>query len=63
MVKFEPTETEFRVIFEAWQPHDENLARIYATRGQDSGNEAVFEQIKGQLTPERCQQYRDTWWK
>jgi hypothetical protein len=63
MVHFEPTEEEFRIIFEAWQPHDEALARIYANRQSDPGNKQVYAKIKAQLSAARYEQYCDTWWK
>jgi len=63
MVNFEPTETEFRLIFETWQSHDEKLARIIAARGTDPGNAAVYAHISEQLTKQRYQRFRDTWWK
>jgi hypothetical protein len=65
MVKFDPTEEEFSIVFEAWHPYDENLARIHALRESDPGNlsNAVYAQIKTGLSPDRYQQYCDTWWK
>jgi hypothetical protein len=63
MIHFDPTEEEFKIIFNAWQPHDENLSSIYAARQSDPGNEDVFAKIKEQLSAPRYDQYRDTWWK
>jgi len=65
MVHFEPTEQEFRIVFEAWHPHDEALARLHALRENDPGNlsDAIYAKIKTQLDPGRYQQYCDTWWK
>lgn len=63
MTHFEPSEKEFREIFAAWQPHDEYLARLRASRQDDPGNADVYAKIKEQLTEERYSQYCDTWWK
>jgi hypothetical protein len=63
MVHFNPTEAEFRIIFNAWRPHDEALAQIYAHRETDPGNGAIYAKIKEQLPPERYETYRSTWWK
>lgn len=63
MVRFEPTKEEFRIIFDAWQPHDIELARVYAHRQADPGNAQVYAQIKKQLRASRYKQYCDTWWK
>jgi hypothetical protein len=63
MRKFEPTEEEFRYIFNAWRAHDENLAGIYARGEPDPGNQHVFAAIQNALTPERFGRYRETWWK
>ncbi len=60
---FAPTEQEFRAIFQAWQPHDENLARLFVAGEADPGNDHVFEQIRTQLGDERFAVYRRTWWK
>lgn len=65
LVHFEPTEAEFRIIFEAWHPHDENLSRLHATRQSDPGNleQVVHARIQAQLSAPRYEQYRATWWK
>jgi hypothetical protein len=63
MEHFQPTEEEFRGIFRAWRPHDENLAQLYATGQPDPGNARVFAQIKESLSPERYAKYVRTWWK
>ena len=63
MANFNPTEEEFRAIFSAWRPHDENLAQLYATGQPDPGNNHVFAKIKELLGEERFNQYRATWWK
>lgn len=65
MVHFEPTQEEFRIIFQAWQPHDDKLSQIHATRQPDPGSleKEVFAKIQAQLSASRYQQYRDTWWK
>ena len=65
MVHFEPAEEEFRIIFDAWQPHDENLARIHAKRQPDPGHLEleVYAKIKAQLSASRYDQYCATWWK
>jgi len=63
MAKFDPTEAEFREIFRAWRPHDENLAQLYATGQPDPGNSHVFAKIKEALGEERYKQYKSTWWK
>ena len=63
MVHFGPTEEEFRFIFAAWKAHDESLIQSYAAREPDPGNDDVYAQIKSQMTPERFQLYRDTWWR
>lgn len=65
MVRFEPNEQEFRIVFEAWQPHDENLARLHALHQPDPGHleKAAYDKIKEQLSGPRYEQYRATWWK
>jgi hypothetical protein len=65
LVHFSPTKGEFRIIFEAWQPHDENLSRIHAARQHDPGNKEkeVYAKIKEQLSAPRYEQYCTTWWK
>jgi len=63
MVRFEPTEEEFRQIFRVWRDQDEGLAVIFANREPDPGKEHVFASIAGFLSPERYAQYRSTWWK
>ena len=63
MVKFDPTEAEFREIFRAWHPHDENLARLYGTHQPDPGNSQVFAKIREALGEQRYTQYVATWWK
>jgi hypothetical protein len=63
MVNFNPSESEFRIIFDAWQTQDETLVRIYSTReDRRLGDDEVYGKIKAQLTEERYKQYRDTWW-
>ena len=63
IVHFSPTETEFRIIFEAWRPFDEKLAQAYANRQPDPGNQLVYAKIKEQLSAERYDQFVSTWWK
>jgi hypothetical protein len=63
MTHFGPTEAEFRLIFAAWRKQDENLARIFSAGGPDPGREHVFEEIKGLLSAERYQEFRDKWWE
>lgn len=65
LVHFEPTQEEFDIIFDAWQPLDEKLAEIHATRQHDPGNlqEEAYAKIKARLSAARYQQYCDTWWK
>jgi len=63
MAHFQPTEEEYQTIFHAWRSWDEQLVQIYGTGQPDPGNDAVFNQIQQSLSPERFQQYRNTWWK
>lgn len=63
MTKFEPTEQEFQAIFREWRAQDENLAVGKVLGTPDPGKEHVFESISKYLTPDRYQQYRNTWWK
>jgi hypothetical protein len=63
MVKFQPTEDEFKIIFREWRTQDERLAGIFARGEADPGNEQVFAAIEKQLSPERYAKYRETWWK
>ena len=63
LVQFAPTESEFRIIFDAWRPHDENLTQIYATRQADPGNQQVYAKLKEQLSSDRYNEYTSTWWK
>jgi hypothetical protein len=63
MVRFEPSEEEFRTIFRVWREHDEELARLAATHQPDPGNAHVFERIRAFLGEERFAQYRSTWWQ
>ena len=65
MVRFEPTKEEFRIIFEAWQPHDDRLSNIHATGQHDPGNlaEEAYAKIKEKLSASRYEKYRATWWK
>jgi hypothetical protein len=63
MARFDPTEQEFRSIFQAWRAHDENLVQLYATHQPDPGNAHVFEAIRELLGEERYAEYRSTWWK
>ena len=63
MVKFQPNEEEFRIIFREWRAHDEDLAERFATGQPDPGNAHVFSNIANQLSPERYKRYRETWWK
>lgn len=63
MVRFEPTEQEFRIIFESWQSHDENLSRLRVLRQPDPGSKEVYAKIREQLSGPRYEQYCATWWK
>lgn len=63
MVRFEPSEEEFRTIFRVWREHDEELARLAATHQPDPGNAHVFERVREFLGEERYAQYRSTWWQ
>lgn len=63
MTKFQPTEAEFRLIFQEWRTHDDNLAHLRGTGQADPGNDHVFARIKELLPPERYDLYRATWWK
>jgi hypothetical protein len=63
MVKFQPSEEEFREIFRAWRAHDEHLAQLYGTRQPDPGNAHVFARIREALGEQRYEEYRSTWWK
>jgi hypothetical protein len=63
MVRFEPSEEEFRTIFRVWREHDEELARLGATHQPDPGNAHVFERIREFLGEERYARYRSTWWQ
>lgn len=63
LVRFDPTEEEFCVIFDAWQPHDDNLSRVFATRQPNPGSKEVYAKIKEQLSAPRYEQYCATWWK
>jgi len=58
---FEPTEEEFRTIFQLWRAHDEALATVYASSQPEPGNLEVYEAIKQFLGPERNAQYRQAW--
>jgi hypothetical protein len=63
MVRFEPSEEEFRTIFHVWREHDEELARLGAAHQPDPGNDHVFERIREFLGEERYAEYRNTWWR
>jgi hypothetical protein len=65
LVHFEPSQEEFVMLFNQWQPYDENLARLHAQGGYDPGNlqEPLYAKIRGLMTPERYQQFVATWWK
>lgn len=63
MVRFEPSEEEFRAIFHVWREHDEELARLGAAHQPDPGNAHVFERIREFLGEERYAEYRGTWWR
>lgn len=63
MVRFEPSEEEFRTIFHVWREHDEELARLGAAHQPDPGNAHVFEHIREFLGEERYAEYRSTWWR
>jgi hypothetical protein len=63
LADFNPTEAEFRMIFDAWQAQDVNLARKHLDGFDDPGNlqGPVHEQIRQQLSDERYAQYRASW--
>jgi hypothetical protein len=63
MVRFEPSEEEFRAIFHVWREHDEELARLGAAHQPDPGNAHVFDRIREFLGEERYAEYRSTWWR
>jgi hypothetical protein len=62
MVGFNPTEDEFRAIFQPWRAHDENLAALNAAGLPDPGNAHVYAAIQEALGEERFKQYRRAWW-
>ncbi len=63
MVKFQPTEAEFRAIFREWRALDESLGLIHARGEPSPGNQQVFDKIRTFLSEERYAEYRRTWWK
>ena len=62
MVGFNPTEEEYRAIFNPWRAHDENLAALNAAGLPDPGNQHVYAAIEEALGEERFKQYRRAWW-
>jgi len=58
---FEPTEDEFRTIFQLWRAHDDALATVYALHQPEPGNLDVFSAIEQYLGKERYAQYRQAW--
>ena len=63
MVKFQPTESEFRAIFREWRAQDENLGLTHARGEPSPGNQQVFDKIRALLGEKRYAEYRQAWWK
>jgi hypothetical protein len=61
LMGFNPTEDEFRAIFDVWRAQDEGLATIYATGQPDPGVQAVNDAIHQALGDDRFAQYARAW--
>ncbi len=65
LTKFNPTETEFQVLFQEWQEYDETLARMHAAGQPDPGglDQTMREVLRARLGEQRAGQFWETWWK
>jgi hypothetical protein len=63
LAQFQPTESEYQMIFHEWWEHDNNLAKLRAFRSPDPGNlhTLVNERIKGKLGDQRYEDYAKSW--